>query len=214
MKIQFTEKSFKQIFQTNLKDMWERTWVYKFYYFFRYLLPRFFKNVWLFRTVLWRFRWWDSHYTLNMLKRSLELMRDGLDRYGNEVDYSRNKKIAKINRAIELITNKLDDTYIERAELELGDLTDRMFEFEPTGSDLYVLVDNRTDEEKEHDNKVFDLTREMEEREWRELWDIFKGQPVEEYKAILESSFDVDRNKNEDLYNNWYDGSDMRGWWD
>lgn len=212
MNVIFTKESFKQIFETNLKDLWERTWLYKLYYFFRYSLIHFINNLWVFRGVLWRFRWWSHHYTLDILKRSLELMSSGLERYGNEVEESRNKKISKINRSIELLNSIIEEDYIDRAELELGETSDTPFDTKELENGSYQLIDKRTDKEKEHDSKVYDFARELEQSEWNELWDIFRGQDLLEYKYIQEKSTEEEK-KELDLYYKWFDGSDMRGWW-
>jgi hypothetical protein len=43
---------------------------------------------------------------------------------------------------------------------------------------------------------VYNRASEIEEQEWKELWEIFKG--TENSKKVGES----------------YDGTDMRSWWD
>jgi hypothetical protein len=69
--------------------------------------------------------------------------------------------------------------------------------------------DQETPEEKEHSRKVFARAREIEEIEWAELWNIFKGQDPEEWKKIQEK---LPKNKQNDWdpYEKWYDGSDLR----
>jgi hypothetical protein len=119
-----------------------------------------------------------------------------LETDGIEEDSSRRKKVAKIKRALELLKYKLDDDYISRAESELGELSHNPIDFEPIeGKEgLYRLVDNDTPAEKKHARNVYKRARVIEEKEWKELWDIFKGKK----------------------FTNWedYDGSDLRGWWD
>jgi hypothetical protein len=106
------------------------------------------------------------------------------------------KKVIKIKRALELLKHKLDDDYVDRAELELGELSYKPIRFEPVeGKEgLFSLVDDDTADEKRHAKKVFKRARVIEETEWKELWDIFKGKKF----TTIEN----------------YDGSDMRGWWD
>ncbi len=65
----------------------------------------FLKNIWVFRKSLWKFRWWDYHFTLDMMKTSLKIMSDTLETKGIEVDGSRLKKVAKMRRAIEIMNN-------------------------------------------------------------------------------------------------------------
>jgi hypothetical protein len=111
---------------------------------------------------------------------------------------SRGKKVVKIKRALELLKHKLDDDYIQRAEVELGELSRNPIRFEPIEGkeELYSMVDDDTPAEKKHARKVYKRARVIEEKEWKELWDIFKG------------------TKFSKMYGEEYDGTDLRGWWD
>jgi len=117
-----------------------------------------------------------------------------LEKDGIEEDVSRGKKVAKITKVLELLKHKLDDDYIQRAESELGPLSTNSFEFEKTEDGNYRLIDNDTPAEKKHASKVFKRARVIEENEWNELWDIFKGKKFTTFEK--------------------FDGSDLRGWWD
>jgi hypothetical protein len=175
---------------------WYDTKLWKAWDFIKITIPRFFKNIWRFRKELAHHEWWDYRFTLEMLYRSLSIMVVKLEKDGIEEDSSRGKKVVKIKRALELLKHKLDDDYIQRAESELGELSRNPFEFEPIeGKEgLYRLVDNDTPAEKKHASKVYKRARVIEETEWKELWDIFKGK-----KFTTMDNFD---------------GSDLRGWWD
>jgi hypothetical protein len=163
---------------------------------FRIGIPTFFKNIWRFRKELYRHQWWDYHYTLQMLYRSLSIMVVKLEKNGYEVDESRLKKVEKIYRVLELLKHKLDDDYLERAEKVLGEINWKPIEFKllNDSDELYEMVDNDTPTEKEHISKVFKYSQELENEEWIEIWEILKGK---EFTTIEE-----------------FDGSDMRGWWD
>ena len=124
--------------------------------------------------------------------------------YGSEVDISRMKKVAKIKRAIELINSVREGDYIEKAENVLGELKNL---------DGWRNDRDDTPEDKEHNGKVFKLARKIEDDEWNELWDILKGQNHQEYLDLLDSLSDEEKREN-DVWNNWHDGSGMRGWWD
>jgi hypothetical protein len=119
-----------------------------------------------------------------------------LEKDGIEEDSSRGKKVQKIKRALELIKSKLDNDYVERAEEQLGPISYNPIRFEPVeGKEgLYSLEDDDTPAEKRHAKKVFKRARVIEEMEWKELWEIFKGTKFKDWEN--------------------YDGSDMRGWWD
>ena len=178
------------------KLVWYDSKLYKCWEFFRRDIPNFVRNVWRFRKELRDHYWWDYRYTLEMLYRSLTIMEKGLRENGHEVDESRNPKLKSIQRALTLLKNKMDDNYIGRAEAELGELAHHPWEFRELENGNYELVDNDTPEEKEHSRKVFARAREIEDKEWKELWEIFKG------------------TKYSKMYGKKYDGTDMRAWWD
>lgn len=179
------------------------TWWYKTYELFRYDLPRFFKNIWRFRKPLWNHYWFDHHSSLTFLEVSLTHISDNVEKRGNEVDGPRLKKVAAMRRVVELIKNYNEDNYIDMAEKELGNLILHDWEFEPVSDkpNCSQLVDKDTPEEKEHNRKVFDRAREIGEQEWSELFVILKGQDY--------TKFDKDIDWDEQ-----FDGSGLRGWWD
>jgi hypothetical protein len=183
-------------FESVEKLVWYDTKLWKVWEFITSGLPNFFKNIWRFRKELYNHQWWDYHFTLEMLYRSLSIMVDRLEKDGIEEDESRMKKVGKIHRALELIKHKLDNDYVSRAEMELGELSRKPFEFEKMEDGNYLLVDNDTPAERKHATDVFKRAKQIEEVEWKELWEIFKG-------TKFSKKF------------GWaYDGSDMRGWWD
>jgi hypothetical protein len=127
-----------------------------------------------------------------MMERSLTIMEKGMSERGMEVSETREPKVKAMRRALELLRNNREDNFVERAEAELGPLSDWEWEVDENG----VLVDSDTPEQKEHNRKVFERANELQNSEWRELWDIFKG------------------TKNSKKYGKNYDGTDMRAWWD
>ena len=192
MKVQITDT-----FTKSLKRLiWHQHWLYKTYALFRYDIPLFVKNVWRFRRELWNHQWWDYRYNLEMLYRSLSITYKGISERGIEADYSREPKVKAMRRALELLRNNKEDNYIAKAETELGELIMHDWEFEETDGGNYRLLDKDTPEEKEHNRKVFQRAKEIEDAEWKELWEIFKG------------------TKYSKRYGKKYDGTDMRSWWD
>ena len=171
---------------------------YKIWEFFRRGLPTFFKNIWKFRKELYSHDWWDYTFTLEILYRSLVIMEEGMSKKGTEVAETRNVKVKQIRRAIELLKHKLDDDYLERVEAELGPINYTNFLDEKNWKKLeggnYELIDNDTPEEKKHGRKVFKTARKLEEKEWKELWTIIKGNKFTSWEE--------------------FDGTDLRNWWD
>jgi hypothetical protein len=193
MKLKYEDSILEKIIDTIYYD----TKLWKVWAAIRYDIPLFFKNIWRFRKELYNHQWWDYRFTLEMLYRSLSIMVVKLEADGIEVDSSRMKKVEKIKRVLELLKHKIDDTYIEIAEGELGKLVMHDWEFEEVEDrpDLFRLVDNDTPAEKIHNGKIFKRAKAIEEQEWKEIWDTIKGTKL-----------------SKDWEN--YDGTDMRGWWD
>lgn len=208
MKVEFKDTFFESV----EKLVWYDSKLWKVWNFFRRGLPTFFKNIYRFRKELYNHQWWDYRYTLEMLHRSLVIMEKEISVKGIEEDVSRNKKVAKMQRAIQLLENRLNDNYVEQAEKELGEIIHRDWEFEKIeGSDSYRMKDNESKEEREHNGKVFRLAQTIDDREWRELWNIFKGQSTIDYKKFKKT---LTKEEQATAWDKWFNGSDMRGWWD
>jgi hypothetical protein len=198
MKVGFSDSFFESLKRLNRYEAWyNRLW--------RAItsdLWEFFRNVWRFRKELWDHRWWDYGFSLSMFRRSLIIMEEGMHD-GIEVIESRAKKIEKMQRAVEILGRLREGSYVEMAEAELGKIIRREWEFKPLEEDpeLFEIVDRETPEENEHNRKIFARANEIEEAEWEELWQIMKGQ---DYKQ-----FDKEKDWNEQ-----FDGTGIRGWWD
>ena len=220
MNIGFADSFWKSLEKLNTHN----TWWYKLLYFFRRGLPNFFKNLWYFRKELWNFRGWDYSFNLELFAKSLEKTAEYLEVYGIEIDSSRIKKVQKIKRVVELLKRVKESSYLESAEQELGEIIMRDWEFEETGETtdnplgeigekLYSLVDHETEEEKEHNKKVYDRAIEIENEEWKEIWKILEGQDLNEYRKLYDAQTEEQKRKQE-LWDDWYDGSGMKHWWD
>ena len=207
MKVEFKDTFFESVERL----VWYDTKLWKVWEFFRRGIPTFIGNIWRFRKELYNHQWWDYRYTLEMLHRSLSIMVVKLEKDGMEVDSSRMKKVTKIKRAIELLENRLNDNYVEQAEAILGEIIHRDWEFEPTENGTYRMKDNESKEEKEHNSKVFRLAHNIDDKEWRELWNIFKGQSMLDFKKYKKT---LTKEEQATAYDEWFNGSDMRGWWD
>lgn len=211
---------FADSFGKSLKRLiMHETWWYKTYEFFRRDIPYFLENVWYFRKELWQHRSWDYSYSLMILSRSLSKLAHTIEFYGNEVDGPRLKKVQKIKRAIEIIGHIRSDSYIEQAEERLGKLIYRDFDWTEVLENYEGLDFRETEEEKQHNRNVFNLSHKIEEDEIKELFDILRGQDVQEYRNLYDNLTEEEKNNpkswdKSDLWDKWFDGSGIRGWWD
>ena len=95
-----------------------------------------------------------------------------------------------MRRVVEIIQNYNNFDYLDMAEKELGELHQRSFskdDFVETGETVendisgknektYRLIDRLSEEESKHNRKVYNRATEIEDKEWREFFEILKGQ--------------------------------------
>ena len=156
-------------------------------------IRRFFEslyNFWYFRKEIWNFRGWDYSFQLRLWRRSLVPLRDCLTN-GYEVHVPRMAKVAAIQEAIDLIDEILADDYIEKAEAILG-------------------INFLDTTEAKDASKVVEYANELAQKDWQRLWRIFEGQNWNEYIMLVDRNKDPER----DLWAEFFDGTDARGWWD
>ena len=210
MQVELTQSFFKSLKRLN----WHNSPVYKTYNLFFYQIPEFLKNIWRFRKALWNFRWWDYTFTLGMLQTSLKVMSPRFEKFAIEVESSKSSKVKKMNRAIFLLENFLQANFLEQAESELGEIITKDLETEPVPGkpDLVRLLDKETPEEKQHNQKVFERAKELEEEQWEELWRIIRGKQMPNpISKVIKMHQTPDKKV---FIEKEEDGSDMRTWWD
>jgi hypothetical protein len=95
-----------------------------------------------------------------------------------------------------LLYCRFEYNYIDLAEEELGKLPTNPFRFEKLddGSDRYVMKSNLTEEEQDHETKVYDRASEIEKQQWDEIIEIIKGKVIINFKRD-------------------FDGTGIRNWW-
>ena len=153
------------------------------------------KNIKTFWRVVWQFKPWDYGYQLQLWRTSLVPLRDAIQN-GSEIEVMRLKKVAKIQRCIDLIDRIQAHDYFALAEAELGE----------TVEILDIATEYRIDKFK----RVATLAEKMEEQDWMELWNTLQGQRYIEFEMMHEK-LDI---KSDDAYETWFDGSGMKTWWD
>lgn len=120
---------------------------------------------------------------------------------GYEIDETRFKSVQKMNRVVEIINNMNESNYIKRAEVKLGEVKNTGF------------FEKQTIEDREHNKKVYDLADKIEKQEWEELFVILKGQDHNDFVKLYDEKKGT-HEENENLYNQWFDGTGMKHWWD
>jgi hypothetical protein len=198
MKVKFADS-----FWQSLKDLNRHgTWWYKTYHLIRYNIPTFIKNVWKFRQELWEYTWWDYQFTMNFMRKGITDMAVNIERSGLEVESSKIKKVNKMIRAAMIMNNILEDKYLEMAEKQLGLEYSTDWDIDEEGK----LIFTDTPKQRKANRKIFLLSNKIQEEEWKEMWEILKGQDHKEYQRLLKA--------NKTTWDEWYDGSGMNHWWD
>jgi hypothetical protein len=168
-------------------------------------IQTFFKNVWFFRKQLSKFQWWDYSFTLYLMERSFESMENGLRDKGQEVHESRIKKVMAIARARQIIKNIQEDNFSQEAEKRLGKkIISKDITWEKIDDDKFRLISNTTPQEDAINKEIFDLSNRIEYEEWCEFCRILQGQNPDDYKP----------NDEDKDWEDWFDGTGMKGWWD
>ena len=196
---------FSSSFMKSLEKISSRRMIHwRAYDFLRYDLPRFFRNLWIFRKNLWSYNNYNGAYSiLPWVKTSLDDIRNYIEKNGHEEFVSRAKKVERMKRLSYLLDVFLEDRYIKLSEDELGPIynTDIVFERNEDGL-TYTMKDMGSQEEKAHNLKVIKRSKIIESEHWKEICSIIQGP---DYDKICES---------DEIYQEQYDGSDMRAWWD
>lgn len=202
------EVKFADSFWDSLDRMISRErWYWKTWDWIRYDFPKGVYNIFYFWRVVWNFRPWDHHGQLSLWEKSMPRLRDSI-KNGNEIRISADKKVAQMDKLIEIICRLNEDYYIKYAEEQLGH-----------GVDIsYGVFGNKNGDEepqeiKDKNRAIFNLSHELEERDWEDFFRILKGQDHEEFKKMRETLSEEEK-RDHDTYHKWFDGTGIRGWWD
>ena len=155
------------------------------------------KNIAYFWRTIWKFRPYDYGHQLHLWQASLRPLRDAIAN-GNEDDATRMKKVAKIQRCIDLLDRMMEDDYIGLAEQELGITIE--------------ILDIATEQRMNKYRRIFELANKLEQSDWKEFFNILQGQSYAEFEMLRDKS--NSKKTDYELYEKWFDGSGMKGWWD
>jgi hypothetical protein len=174
-------------------------------------IPNFFRNIWIFRKELISHSPWDYAHSLKFLKQSLIQSASYFETRGMEIEETRLKKIYYIKRCIYLIDCIINDDFSDMAEKQLSiNHSKNVFEFQEVivdGNKYYSMIDLRSDDEKDQDNKIMIHSKKIEKEVWIELFDILRGD-IFEYDYMTDPKF---KNKS---YQEIKTGRGLMNWWD
>ena len=171
---------------------------------FRYDLPRFFRNIWVFRKALWNYYWYGGHHSVfTLMATAIKDMHTNIEERGVEEWISKGKKVEAMKRCVYLLNLFANDDFIEEAEKELGLEMILNTHFVPLEDrpDLYEMVNDVTKKEKKINERILRRAHDMQKKGWKELMHLLDGQ---DYSKFSKKSEFLDQ----------FDGSGIRGWWD
>lgn len=128
---------------------------------------RFIKNAWLFREELSNHSGNDYSDSLLLFKRSLELISSKANRSHGE-SFMVQKRVSKINRAVELIDRIENSDYRQLALDKIHE------EFKSSPAYNEEITFSRADITSEDINKAIVLEVLLEENDWMRLWNTLK----------------------------------------
>lgn len=145
------------------KAIKELKWFWHFqiakYFSIKYYIPNFVRNVWYFRKELNEYRTWDFHYSLLMLHRSIELLKESISK-GYEVEDTRIPKVVVMEEVLYLLKRLMDEVHDDeaRAKYNLN-----YYEWPPAKWPDADLI-----------RKVYEKEVELENEDWDRILEIFK----------------------------------------
>lgn len=166
MKVILTESFFKSL-RTYARHS---TWWYQIYETVFRDVPRFLKNIYLFRKALYHYRVYDYVGSLCLLQRGINLTGTYINKYGIAIDEHRFASVRAIRRAEELLKNHIEDNFLERIEEKTGKKFEIKIFTEPG-----KYPEEETDRITTGNHGLSLMAHQLMLDEWEELWGIISG---------------------------------------
>lgn len=175
----------------------------------------FFRNIWKFVKLAYHWRPWDYSYQIDLFKFGLTELADYMDRWGNEVDVRRCKKVD----AIRELVAELGKDYKDEVDYDdtFGDSIEKITEYE----DGSVMFSFKEDEETKEKEKAHEEAVEAARKaHYEKIYRLLIGQDAQalydemnrRFEALNEE--DPHWDKRGKIYDELFDGTGIEGWWD
>lgn len=170
MEVRFASSFFKS-FKRNIIDI-DKPWKWAFWSDRYYKIRRSIRSLISYFRITTKMVPWDYNSILEMTKFQVEILADYIEHKGIEVEESRLAKVAKMRRFIELANHHIEDDYADRC----GYNNDYGFGFFPMegNQNLVQLISEAPPEVESSNNRAIKEGRELEEKEWNEMFEILK----------------------------------------
>jgi hypothetical protein len=187
----------------NVRDWWIDT---KWYFY----------NLKCFQPMIKSWRPWDYQYQIDLFVFGLKQLADTIDRYGNEEDVSRNKKIAAIRSLIAEIELDYEDVVDKRFSSIHGyfgkiiKYSDGSVSHICTDEDAYVK-----DRERYHA-----ALKKARKAHYDKIFKLIIGQDDDKLNQMVKDKYEVLSEEEKKKFDPYvarvelFDGSGIEGWWD
>lgn len=218
--------AFTQIFLKQEKSFWKRvkTWLYVRYNIVEmwyYDTKRYLKNIIRFNKMMKDWYPWDWESQVRLFAYGVEQLANYIDKYGCEVDESRNKKVIAMRELVALLRtdyeDELGDKYLNQGE---ENVLTHVTEYED-GSVGFEVRDEESKKIRENNLKQFEKAlKEARKKHYNRIFEIIRGQDIE--KLVVKKIGEKQENETleeyhkryHEAYDEIFDGTGIEGWWD
>ena len=188
-------------------------------------IKRYIKNLVRFNKMMRHYYPWDYQSQVELFAYGLEILANYIDKYGNEIDVPRKKKIASIRELVTLLRNGYEDEVNDKY-LGVGEenVITHVSEHED-GSIGFETVDEESKKIKEASHKKYiEEYQKARKAYYDRIFEIIRGQDEkcnspEIIKAKIgdkreNETYEQYQKRYEDCYYELFDGTGIEGWWD
>jgi hypothetical protein len=209
------------VFSQRERSFWKRVslWFSTKWYFVEmwyHTKKRYFKNMILFGKIAKNYYPWDYQSQVDLFTFGLEHLANWME-HGNEVDWSRKKKVAAIRELVDLLKKGYEDEVSDKY-LGLGEenVITHVTEYED-GSIGFETKDEESKKIQEASmNRYNEELKKARDAYYDRIFYLIRGQKLEEQFGKQREDENL-----EQYYKRWdkfneenFDGSGIQGWWD
>jgi len=176
----------------------------------------YFSNLKRFQPMIKSWRSWDYKYQIDLFVFGLKQLADTIDRYGNEEDVSRNKKIAAIKSLITEIELDYEDA-VDKRFSNIHSYFGKIIKYSD-GSVAHICTDEESCA-KDHE-RYHAALKKARKAHYDKIFKLIVGQDDDKLNQMVKTKYDAlseEEKKEFDFYAahvELFDGSGIEGWWD
>lgn len=217
---------FTQVFLKREKSFWKRvkTWFhvrYSIVEMWYYDTKRYFKNIIRFNKMMKDWYPWDWESQVRLFAYGVEQLANYIDKYGCEVDESRNKKVTAMRELVALLRTDYEDGLGDKYLIHgKEDVVTHVTEYEDGSVGFEVKDEKSRKIEQEALQRFEKALKEARKKHYNRIFEIIRGQDIEKLvvKKIGEKKeteiLEEYLKRYHEAYYELFDGTGIEGWWD